>query len=82
LHTQAEDRTHGLNRGIAGETSTYYYLYAKDTIEDKLIKTLQRKDFDVSKILDGKVSSSSLALYNILIKEILNESVSNRNSKL
>lgn len=82
LHTQAEDRTHGLNRGIAGETSTYYYLYAKDTIEDKLIKTLQRKDFDVSKILDGKVSSSSLALYNILIKEILNESVSNKHSKL
>jgi SWI/SNF-related matrix-associated actin-dependent regulator 1 of chromatin subfamily A len=78
LHTQAEDRIHGLNRGLAGETSTYYYLFAKNTIEEKLIKTLQRKDFDVSKILDGKVSSNALALYNILVKDMLNESIPNK----
>lgn len=78
VHTQAEDRTHGLNRGIKGETSTYYYLFSQGTIEEKLIKTLQRKNFDISKILDGKVGSASLALYNILVKEILNESLSKR----
>lgn len=78
LHTQAEDRTHGLNRGITGETSTYYYLYARETIEEKLLKTLQRKDFDVSKILDGKITENSLALYNILVKELMNESFLNK----
>lgn len=81
VHTQAEDRTHGLHRGIKGETSTYYYLFSQGTIEEKLIKTLQRKDFDISKILDGGTSSINLALYDYLIKEILGEPLPKRSVK-
>lgn len=52
-HTQAEDRTHGLMRGMEGSISRAYYLIAKDTIEEDLCKILQYKQKILDKTLDG-----------------------------
>ena len=42
-HEQSINRTHGINRGIAGQSSTYYYLLADKTIDEVIYKSLQRK---------------------------------------
>ncbi len=55
-HQQAGDRTHGIGRGVEGETSEEWWLVAKGTIEEKLVKLLQKKSRILDSVLDGKPS--------------------------
>ncbi len=55
-HQQAGDRTHGIGRGVEGQTSEEWWLVAKDTVEEKLVKLLQKKSRILDSVLDGKPS--------------------------
>ena len=52
-HEQAEDRVHGLYRGVEGKKSFIYYLIAKGTIEERICALLEEKKAVMSAILDG-----------------------------
>ena len=68
---QAEDRIDGLGRGIKTKSSTYYYLVAKDTIEENLCELIQKKQAILSATLDGKKRKDDLNIYNELMKTLL-----------
>lgn len=73
LHSQAEDRCCGLERGKQGVASNAWYFVAKDTIEEKLAKILQAKQRTISKTLDGKRGVGDLDLFDKLCEELRKE---------
>ncbi len=68
-HEQAEDRIHGLYRGIEGERSFIYYLVAKGTIEERICELIQEKKRVLSAILDGRGEVEDFDIYNRLVRE-------------
>jgi SNF2 family DNA or RNA helicase len=42
FHKQSRDRTHGMNRGIKGQSTTYYYLLADGTIDEPVYKVVAK----------------------------------------
>lgn len=66
--TQAEARTHGLGRGIAGRRSRSYFLVAKDTIEESLCELLQKRQRIISDTLDGEGQGEHLDLLDQLVQ--------------
>jgi SWI/SNF-related matrix-associated actin-dependent regulator 1 of chromatin subfamily A len=70
-HSQAEDRTHGINRGIEGTRSTSYYLVAEDTIEEYLLSIIQDKQQVTDEALDGRRTEGGLNVYDLLTKKLL-----------
>jgi SWI/SNF-related matrix-associated actin-dependent regulator of chromatin subfamily A-like protein 1 len=52
-HLQAEDRIHGLKRGVEGVPGSAYYLIAKDTIEHKMTQIIDGKQRVSGEVLDG-----------------------------
>lgn len=52
-HLQAEDRVHGIGRGIVGQQSSSYWLVGRGTFEETLCGILQRKADTLDKVLDG-----------------------------
>lgn len=73
-HTQAEDRIHGVGRGIAGENATIYYLVASDTIEERVCGLIQDKQKVLDAVLDGKKSTGELNIFDQLMAHLLKES--------
>jgi SNF2 family DNA or RNA helicase len=71
-HTQAEDRCHGLGRGKEGVRSTAFYLVARGTLEEKLVKLLQEKQRVASRILDGG-RGDPLDVFDRLVAELRKE---------
>lgn len=69
---QAEDRCHGMGRGIKGTTTTIYYLLGQGTIEEKLCERLQNKQRILSMTLDGDVQDTDLNIHTLL-RELLTE---------
>ncbi len=67
-HTQAEDRIHRIGQENA---AMIYYLVAKDTIEEKLCKIIQKKQRIVSQILDGSIKKNTLDVFKSLNKALL-----------
>jgi SWI/SNF-related matrix-associated actin-dependent regulator 1 of chromatin subfamily A len=63
---QAEDRCHGINRGIAGQTTTVYYLLGEGTIEEKLCSSLQSKQKILSQTLDGGEQDTDINIHSLL----------------
>lgn len=74
-HTQAEDRTHGVGRGVAGKRTQSFYLVAHGTIEEKLCRLIQKKQGTLDAVLDGKHSATDLNLFDELMREIRRERV-------
>lgn len=72
--TQLEDRTHGIKRGVEGKKSNYYYLLGKDTIEIPKCRLLQRKARILDNTLDGRRQVDSLDIYDLLAKELKEDS--------
>lgn len=71
-HAQAEDRTRGINRGVAGVPTTAYYLYAKDTVDEMMLKVQEKKRKSLAAIFDGEEKvedESTLDLLEQLIIE-------------
>ncbi len=69
-HIQAEDRIHGMYRGVEGQKAFIYYLVARNTIEERLCKLLQFKQRNIlDVVLDGG-KSSKFEIMNQLMKEI------------
>lgn len=62
-HDQAEDRLHRINQT---NKVTAYYLIAVDTVEDKLVKMLDKKRKIIDKVLDGKDSSADSLLTELM----------------
>jgi SWI/SNF-related matrix-associated actin-dependent regulator of chromatin subfamily A-like protein 1 len=67
---QIEGRCHRIS---AKNLVSSYYLIAKNTIEEKLLKIIQDKQEILSATLDGKTNSKDLDVYDLLIKELLKE---------
>jgi SWI/SNF-related matrix-associated actin-dependent regulator 1 of chromatin subfamily A len=76
IHTQAEDRVHGLKRGVKGVRATAWYLVARDTIEEKLVKLLQERQRVINRTLDGDRDGDDLSIFDILTKELLKADLS------
>lgn len=53
-HTQAEDRIHGIGRGIGCGPRWIYYIIARDTIEARICELLDEKAKILDAVLDGK----------------------------
>lgn len=71
-HDQAEKRVLGLGRGKKGaKLCRAFYLIAKNTVEEHVLRLLERKQQDIDQILDGKRSSSSFKLLDELEKQLL-----------
>lgn len=51
---QAEDRIHGVERGLKGRKAMYWYLAALGTLEENLIKMLDRKQIILDRAIDGR----------------------------
>lgn len=66
--TQAEDRAHRIG---TTEKVKVYFLIARDTIEDRICRINQVKQSNISTVLDGSASVSSLNIYDQLTKEIM-----------
>lgn len=64
--TQAEDRIHGVGRGIAGRKAMIHNLVAHGTIEEMLVSVLHKKQKNLSKILDGKMTKDDLNILDIM----------------
>lgn len=69
--TQAEDRCHGLGRGQEGVHTNVYLLVARDTIEEKLLEILQRKQAVLTQTLDGRGGGGDLDVYDLLERALL-----------
>ena len=52
LFKQSRDRTHGMNRGIKGMSTTYYYLLAKNTVDPMIYRTVCKKGDMSKQVLD------------------------------
>jgi len=50
---QAEDRTSGVGRGVNGESSIYYTLIVKDTIDETVHNILKDKQITADYLVDG-----------------------------
>lgn len=51
IHQQAEDRCHRIGQKNA---ITAYYLLAKNTIDEEIIRLLEKKSYNIDALLDGK----------------------------
>lgn len=67
--TQAEDRIHGIGRGIG--SAQYYYLVARGTIEEKLVQILHKKQHILDQTLDGKAGISQFDILKLMEEELL-----------
>lgn len=68
---QAEDRIHRI-----GQTreACIYFLTAKDTVEDKLVRVIGRKQAVLDQTLDGLPAGESLDLFDLLAREMIHDS--------
>lgn len=66
VHTQAEERIRGIGRGVKGKNALVYYMTAADTIENTLCRVLQKKQKDVSAVLDGGERDGDLDVFDAL----------------
>lgn len=71
-HTQAEDRCHGVSRGVVGCSVGITYLVGHDTIDEKLCRIVQSKQHDLSLAIDGGLGDP-LDVYNLLAEELKKE---------
>jgi SWI/SNF-related matrix-associated actin-dependent regulator 1 of chromatin subfamily A len=72
-HMQGEDRVYGLGRGREGKGCFAYYLVAHGTIEERLCELLQKKQANITAILDGKNVEQDFNIFDQLVEELTNE---------
>lgn len=70
LHSQAEDRVSGIERGQRGISANIMYFVAKDTIEEHLVKIIQAKSKTIAKVLDGKGRAADLDIFDRLCEQL------------
>lgn len=68
---QAEDRCHGLNRGKVDTHTFVHYLLGLNTIEEKILQTIQKKQRILDQTVDGCVVDEGFDVFDILEKELL-----------
>lgn len=72
-HSQAEDRVHGMSRGMENVRSRAYYLIAADTLEEKLLTLLQARQKTMDAAIDGNAEASGYNVKDLLIEAIRND---------
>lgn len=68
--TQAEKRIHGVGRGLAGQRARSWLLIAHGTLEERLCEMLQRKQKNISRVLDGQKTRNDLEIFDQLLLEL------------
>lgn len=68
--TQGEKRAHGIGRGKEGVHTTIFFLVGRETIEERLVKIIQKKQEVSNSILDGEGKGDDLNIYDQLIQEL------------
>lgn len=71
--TQAEDRCYGLERGLKDRGAQIFYLVAKDTVEQKLLEIIERKQGVLNQVLDGEEAVDSLDVFTQFQNSLLEE---------
>lgn len=74
-HTQAEDRIHGLERGLPDAKAMIHYLVAAGTYEEQLCRALQNKQVVLDQTLDGAVSPDGFDVADLITKSLEKEAV-------
>lgn len=69
-HLQAEDRIHGLERGVPGAKAMIHYLVASGTIEEQLCRSIQAKQAVLDQAIDGGGADDGIDIYNLLAKHL------------
>lgn len=69
--SQAEDRIHGVGRGVAGRKAMVHYIVAHGTIEEMLVAVLHKKQKNLARILDGKMGKDDLNVQDVLEAALL-----------
>lgn len=64
--SQAEDRIHGVGRGVAGRKAMVHYIVAHSTIETLLLAVLQKKQRNLTAIMDGEKHVAKEGTANVL----------------
>ncbi len=78
-HIQGEDRVFARLNDLHG--ATIYYLVAKDSIEEKIVRILQAKQGVLDSILDGGEDTNEFNLFDQLKTELLQETKHGRKNK-
>lgn len=71
VHAQCEDRTHGISRGREGYVSQSIYLLARDTVEEKICKSIHRKQKILNAVLDNEQGDDFNLLDQLLHEYLL-----------
>lgn len=69
-HSQAEARCRGIGRGQKDVPMRAWYLIAKGTLEEPLVKMIQTKQKHFNKVMDGKGRGDSFDIYDRLCIEL------------
>jgi hypothetical protein len=59
---------HGLKRGVEGQRTQAFYLVARETIEEQLVRILQKKQAVLTAVLDGAGRGERLDVFDQLIE--------------
>lgn len=70
---QAEDRAHGISRGVEGKITQIVFLVAKDTVEERLVKIIQSKQNVIGDVIDGVGKGEKLQVFDMLCQALLEE---------
>jgi SWI/SNF-related matrix-associated actin-dependent regulator 1 of chromatin subfamily A len=70
---QASDRVHGIGRGTGNSRCHIHYLVGEGTIEEDLLKLIQRKQRILTQVLDGGKIEKDLDIYDQLTQVILEQ---------
>jgi SWI/SNF-related matrix-associated actin-dependent regulator of chromatin subfamily A-like protein 1 len=74
-HNQAEGRIHGLGRGEKGVVATSHYLIGRNTIEERILETIEEKQSFSDQVIDGKKVEGGFDVYDRLEKHLLQKGV-------
>jgi SWI/SNF-related matrix-associated actin-dependent regulator 1 of chromatin subfamily A len=63
---QAERRIRGVKRGVKGKPTRYFYLIAKGTVEERLLRKIQQEQKTIDQAIDAGRTGGGIDLFEIV----------------